>query len=122
MADLIGGEGLRKVVEGAAFHRIDGALEGSQRGDDDYRSAGLPPSDIGDGVQPGVLTQPDVDQYEVERAAFECLQCGGRTPHTENPRPVSLQAQTKRLTNAWIIVYHQGRPALGFHHHREYPL
>ena len=95
MPDLIGREGLRKVVEGAAFHRFDGALERGQRRDDNDRRARLPSPNIGDRVEPRVLSQPNVDQHEVERAAFERLERGRRAADSQNSRSIRFQTEAE---------------------------
>src|SRR5260370_25301948 len=82
-------------------------------GGDNYKTgARLPPQDLGQYLQPRLVLEPEVEEDDVEGAAFQGLQGAGRGADAEDAGVVRLQAQPDRLADAGVVVDNHGRPRL----------
>src|SRR5581483_9639298 len=93
VADLLGGEGLRQVVDGAESHRLDGGLEGGEGGDDDDADSWLSAHDFGEEIEPGLVTEPEVEEDDVEAASIQGLERSAWCPDAKDARGVRLEAE-----------------------------
>ena len=110
VAHLLGGERLGQVIDGAELHRLDGRLEGGERGDDDDADARLPAQDFRQHVQPGLVLQPQVEEDHVEPAPLQGLKAPGGGADAEHARVVRLQAEAHGLPQSGVIIQNKRGP------------
>src|SRR5262249_53660447 len=58
-------EGLLKVVGGAGLHRLDGALDLAEPGDDDHGGLGVAPLEGAEDIDTVHVRQTEIEQYQV---------------------------------------------------------
>jgi hypothetical protein len=104
LAHLIRAERLRQVVVCTALDRFDGALERRERRDDDDGNPRLSVENLGNDVEARFRTQPQIEHDQFEPAALDGFEGALRGPDAENPRTVGLEAKTKRLPHARVVI------------------
>src|SRR5438477_26526 len=106
---VVVGERLLDVVEGALVHRLDGALQRRLCGHQDDRRLGILLAHGGEDVGAGHARHLDVGEHDVGRRSLERLEARLATLGGDHVEPLALEEDTEHVQDAQLVVDHQNR-------------